>query len=65
MLKQVQQKTEKNERNRKKYDDVLYDDARNVLHQSMLLPKAEDLIVVHIYILKVLLVSHPKGLFFI
>jgi hypothetical protein len=63
MLKQVQHKNKNNEHNSKKYDDVLYDDVHNVLHPIMLLPKAEDLIVVHIYFYKVPLVSHPKGLF--
>ena len=41
-----------------------FDDAYDVLlYWHILLPKVEDLVVVNSYILKVPLVSHPKGLF--
>ena len=53
-----------NESNSKKYDDEPHNDAHDVLlYRHTLLPNAEDLIVVFITILKVPLVSHPKGLF--
>ena len=38
MLKRVQHKKNKDESNSKKYDDVLYDNAHNVLHRQLLLP---------------------------